>query len=120
MKVTCFIQYKIDPFQLDNFRAYAKNWGAIIPRCGGELIGYFMPYEGTNNVAYGLISFASLADYEEYRERLKSDQEGQKNFQYAQELKFIVDEQRTFLTVEPKTLLKFSGNVEPELVMKEV
>ena len=35
-----------------------------IPKCGGDLIGYFMPHEGTNNIAIALISFDSLAAYE--------------------------------------------------------
>ena len=67
MSMTCFIRYEIDPFQLDAFREYAQRWGKIIPRAGGHLIGYFLPHEGTNNIAWGLISFASLADYERYQ-----------------------------------------------------
>lgn len=41
MTLTCFIRYQIDPFQRDAFRQYAENWGEIIPRCGGHLIGFF-------------------------------------------------------------------------------
>lgn len=116
MKVICFIQYKIDPFQLDAFSAYAENWGRIIPECGGGLIGYFLPHEGTNFIAYGLIGFDSLADYERYRTRLKSDPAGQENFRFAQEGKFILEERRTFLTVAPETLLKLSANPECEVL----
>ncbi|RYY70126.1 MAG: NIPSNAP family protein, partial [Comamonadaceae bacterium] len=61
MTITCFIRYQIDPFQRDAFRAYALNWGRIIPRCGGRLLGYFLPCEGTNDIAWGLIGFDSLA-----------------------------------------------------------
>jgi NIPSNAP protein len=64
MKITCFIRYQIDPFQKDAFKQYAENWRRIIPRCGGHLVGYFLPYEGTNDVAWGLIAFDSLASYE--------------------------------------------------------
>jgi hypothetical protein len=96
MTITCFIRYEIDPFQRDAFRKYAENWGRIIPRCGGELIGYFLPHEGTNNVAWGLIAFDSLALYERYRSRLKSDPEGRSNFEMAQSQRFIVREERTF------------------------
>lgn len=103
MKITCFIQYKINPAKLAQFAAYAKNWGKIIPACGGELIGYFMPHEGTNDTAFGLISFASLADYEQYRVRLKADAAGGENFQLAQSEQFIVEEKRTFLTAVPET-----------------
>mgnify|MGYP000854033382 FL=1 len=97
MSVTCFIRYQLDPFQLDAFRVYAENWGRIIPRCGGSLVGYFVPHEGTNDVAWGLISFDSLAAYETYRERLKSDDEGRRNFATALQMKFILREERTFL-----------------------
>ena len=97
MAITCFIRYRIDPFQREAFDAYAKRWLRIIPRCGGDLLGYFLPWEGTNDVAWGLISFASLADYEAYRARLKSDAEGRANFAAAREGRFILSEERTFL-----------------------
>ena len=84
MTITCFIRYQIDPFQRDEFKKYAENWGRIIPRCGGHLVGYFLPYEGTNDVAWGLISFDSLAAYETYRARLRSDPEAKANFAMAQ------------------------------------
>ena len=95
--ITCFIRYQLDPFQLDAFRTYAENWGRIIPRCGGNLLGYFVPHEGTNDIAWGLISFDSLSAYENYRARLKSDDEGRQNFAMAQQMKFILREERTFL-----------------------
>ncbi|CAD5250842.1 MULTISPECIES: NIPSNAP family protein [Halomonadaceae] len=104
MSITCFIRYEIDPFQRDAFKAYAENWGQIIPRCGGHLIGYFLPYEGTNNVAWGLIAFDSLATYEAYRARLKSDEGGHANFTMAQEKKFILKEERSFVEVVDGTL----------------
>ena len=101
MAITCFIRYEIDPFQSEAFKEYAENWGRIIPRCGGDLIGYFLPYEGTNNVAWGLISFDNLAAYESYRSRLKADAEGRSNFALAQTKRLILREERTFLqTVE--------------------
>jgi hypothetical protein len=104
MPVTCFIRYEIDPFQRDAFERYAETWGHVIPRCGGELIGYFMPHEGTNDVAYGVIAFASLAAYEAYRQRLREDPEGIANFAYAEERKLIRRERRTFLRGIPSTL----------------
>lgn len=103
MKLTCFIQYKIDPHKKEKFSYYAEKWGEIIPACGGELIGYFMPHEGTNNIAFGLVSFNSLSDYENYRERLKNSTAGQENFQFAQKEQFILEENRTFLKVVPET-----------------
>jgi putative SOS response-associated peptidase YedK len=102
MRITCFIRYEIDPFQREAFAAYARRWLAIIPRCGGDLLGYFLPHEGTNHVAWGLISFASLADYEAYRARLKADAEGRANFEFAQHNRCILREERSFLeTVQP-------------------
>lgn len=95
--ITCFIRYEIDPFQRAAFREYADNWGRIIPRCGGNLLGYFLPHEGTNCVAWGLIGFDSLAAYESYRARLKADAEGRANFEFAQQRRFILREERTFL-----------------------
>ena len=104
MPITCFIRYQIDPFQRDAFRAYAENWGRIIPRCGGKLLGYFLPSEGTNDIAWGLIAFDSLAAYEAYRVRLRADPEGRENFALAQRQRFILREERTFCEVVPQTL----------------
>jgi len=97
MAITCFIRYEIDPFQRDAFQQYAENWGRIIPRCGGRLLGYFLPHEGTNDVAWGLVSFATLGAYESYRLRLKADPESRENFAFAQERRFILREQRSFV-----------------------
>ena len=97
MKITCFIRYRIDPFQREAFREYARNWMRIIPRCGGELLGYFLPHEGTSDVAWGLIAFDSLAAYETYRTTIKADAEGRANFAMAAEKRFILSEERTFL-----------------------
>ena len=97
MAITCFIRYQIDPFQHEAFAQYAANWGRIIPRCGGRLIGYFVPHEGTNDIAWGLISFDGLAAYESYRATLKADPEGRANFEWAQRERFILREERSFL-----------------------
>ena len=97
--ITCIIRYQIDPFQRDEFKTYAENWGRIIPRCGGHLVGYFMPHEGTNDVAWGLIAFDSLAAYETYRARLRSDSEALANFALAQSKRIILREERNFVQV---------------------
>jgi hypothetical protein len=99
MAITCFIRYEIDPFQRAAFNEYAENWGVIIPRCGGNLVGYFLPHEGTNNIAWGLITFDNLASYEAYRTRLKADPDGCANFNFAQTKKFILREERTFTEI---------------------
>lgn len=103
MTITCVIRYQIDPYQRDAFKTYAQAWGRIIPRCGGHLVGYFMPYEGTNDVAWGLIAFDSLTSYEKYRERLKADPEARANFAMAQSNKVIIREERNFVEVVEDT-----------------
>jgi len=97
--VTCFIRYQIDPFQKEAFREYAENWGRIIPRCGGHLLGYFLPHEGTNDIAWGLIAFDSLAAYEAYRAKLRTDREALANFAAAETKRFILREERTFTRI---------------------
>ena len=97
MTVTVFIRYQLDPFKRALFEDYSKRWLSIIPRMGGDLLGYWMPHEGTNNVALALISFESLAAYESYRARLRQDSEGMANFNFAEENQFILAEERTFL-----------------------
>ena len=99
MTIVCMIRYEIDPFQREAFREYAENWGRIIPKCGGRLVGYFLPHEGTNDEAWGLIAFDSLAAYETYRARLKADPEGRANFEMAASRRFIRREERTFVEV---------------------
>ncbi len=99
MKITCIIRYEIDPIQRDAFLRYAERWGRIIPRCGGHLVGYFLPYEGTSDVAWGLIAFDSLASYEAYRARLKADPEALENFAMAQGRRLILREERSFVEV---------------------
>lgn len=98
MTVPCCIRYVIDPFQKAEFEAYARNWLTIIPACGGDLLGYFLPHEGTNNVALAMISFESLAAYEAYRAQLRADAAGAANFAMAQAKRFILSEERTWLT----------------------
>jgi NIPSNAP len=104
MSIVCFIRYQIDPFQRAAFKQYAETWGRVIPRCGGHLIGYFLPYEGTNDVAWGLIAFDNLASYEAYRARLRSDAEGRENFNMAQSKRLILREERNFVEIVDGTL----------------
>jgi hypothetical protein len=97
MTITVFIRYQLDPYKRNGFEAYARRWLDIIPTCGGNVVGYWMPHEGTDNIAYGLISFESLAAYEAYRARLKADSAGAANFALAQKERFILGEERSFL-----------------------
>jgi hypothetical protein len=100
MAIVCIIRYEIDPNQRDAFKEYAARWGRIIPRCGGSLLGYFLPWQGTNYVGWGLIGgFDGLSAYERYQERLHQDAEARDNFKFAQERRFIVREERNFVEV---------------------
>ncbi len=99
LKMICFIRYQIDPAQRDEFARYAANWGRIIPRCGGYLVGYFLPYEGTNDIAWALIAFDSLAAYEAYHQRIKDDEEARANFALAQSKRCILREERNFVEI---------------------
>ena len=97
MTIVCCIRYQIDPFKREQFARYAETWGTIIPRAGGDLIGYFMPHEGTNDIALALIGFPSLAAYETYRAKLREDKDAMDNFNFAESNKLILREERTFL-----------------------
>ena len=46
-----------------------------------------------------LIGFASLAAYEQYRARLRQDAASRENFLMAQSKRFMLREERTFLSV---------------------
>jgi hypothetical protein len=97
MDVVCQIRYQIDPFKRAGFEEYARNWLTLIPANGGDLIGYFMLHEGTNDVAFAMIGFESLAAYESYRARLQKDEKSIANFRFAEREKFILREGRVFL-----------------------
>lgn len=99
MTIACLIRYQIDPYQRDAFRVYAERWATVIPRCGGHLVGYFLPHEGTNDVGWAMIAFASLAAYERYKARIAADPLGAENFAEARAKKFILREERNFVQV---------------------
>ncbi len=96
--LTCVIRYHIDPTKKAQFAEYARNWGEAIPRCGAGLIGYFAPHEGSTTLAYGIYDIASLAEYEAYRARPAADPQARANFEFAMREKFLLREDRTFLT----------------------
>ena len=97
--LTCIIRYQIDPTKQAQFRQHARNWGKAIPRNGAELIGYYAPHEGSSTLAYGIYNIESLAAYEAYRARLAADPLGRENYEYAQKERFILREDRTWLTL---------------------
>lgn len=95
--ITCFIKYEIDPFKQDAFAEYARNWGQAIPRCGADLIGYYGPHEGSATTAYGIYNLPGLAEYEQYKTRLRNDPLGQENYAFAAKERFLLREDRIFL-----------------------
>ena len=97
--LTCIIRYQIDPTKKAQFVQYARNWGQAIPRNGADLIGYYAPHEGSTTLAYGIYNIESLAAYEAYRQRLAADPLGRENYEFAQREKFLLREDRTFLTL---------------------
>ena len=102
--LTCIIRYRIDPTKQDQFRQYARTWGRCIPRNGAGLIGYYAPHEGSSTLAYGIYTIDSLAAYETYRARLAADPLGRENYAFAQRERFILSEDRTWLTLASSPL----------------
>ena len=94
--ITCIIRYDIDPFKIDAFNEYARNWGQAIPRCGADLIGYFAPHEGSATTAFGIYNIENLAAYEAYRAQLRTDPVGRSNYEFAKAEQFIRREDRIF------------------------
>lgn len=97
MAILCAIRYPIDPFQPDGFKNHPENLIPIIPHCGGHLVGYFLPHEGTNEIARGLVAFDSLVSYQAYKTWLKSDEEAIADAAMIQAKRIITGEQRNFV-----------------------
>lgn len=97
--VTLCIRYIIDTRKHRDFEEYASHWPGPIRRCGGDLIGYFLPTKsgGPTNVALALIEFPSVAAHEDYRTVLLRDPEAQANFARAEQSGCILSEERSFL-----------------------
>lgn len=94
--ISCFIRYDIAPYTADKFAQYARVWNEAIPRCGGRLVGYYGPHEGSLTTAYAIIDFENLAAYEAYRAALRRDKQSMDNFNFAKDAGFILHEERQF------------------------
>ena len=94
--ITCTLTYRIDPYQVDAFEAYAKAWVWLVPKFGGVHHGYFLPHEGASDVAWAMFSFESLAAYEAYRAKIVDDPECQMVFAFAERTRCILSYQRSF------------------------
>ncbi|MBF7074430.1 NIPSNAP family protein [Glaciecola sp. MH2013] len=95
--ITCYLKYIINPAEINAFERYVKAWIPLVNKFGGQHHGYFLPYEGANNLAYAMFSFASLAEYERYREKIKSDNDCIAAFRLAEESQCIVSYERSFM-----------------------
>lgn len=97
--ITVCIRYTIDIQKHSEFEHYARNWPEPIRRCGGELVGYFLPTKiaGPTNFAVALINFPDLAAYGIYRELLGRDAEARANVALADKSGCILLEDRTIL-----------------------
>jgi NIPSNAP len=97
--ITLSIRYTIDARKREHFERYARALGGIIPRCGGDLVGYWLPTKlaGPTNSALALINFPTLAAYEQYRERLAKDNGNIDSLRQADESGCILVEDRAFL-----------------------
>ena len=102
--ITMCIRYTLDPSKLEDFERYARNLPGPIQRCGGELLGYFLPtkFAGPTNIALALISFRSLAAYEDYRAALLNDAGAVASAADADKSKCILAEDRSFLQRIPE------------------
>ena len=97
--ITVCIRYTIDIHKTAEFEQYARKWPDPIRRCGGELVGYFLPTKiaGPTNFALALINFPTLAAYEHYREALMRDADAKANVEFADNAHCILLEDRTIL-----------------------
>ena len=97
--ITLCIRYVIDHAKHADFEQYARTWPEIIRRCGGELVGYYLPTKlaGPTNAALALINFSDLAAYEKYRHALTRDAGASENVARADAARCILSEDRSFL-----------------------
>lgn len=94
--ITCFIKYIIQPSRIKEFEQYGKLWIPLVEKYGGTHHGYFLPSEGASNVAMAMFSFASLAEYEEYRNLSFKDDECIAAFDFAERTSCILSYERSF------------------------
>ena len=95
--ITCYLKYTIDPYKLEAFEQYARMWIPLVHKFGGTHHGYFLPHEGANNIAVALFSFPSLADYEGYRSKIRSDPDCVAAFRHAEKTRCVISFERSFM-----------------------
>jgi NIPSNAP len=97
--ITLCIRYTLDICKLADFEDYARRFPEPIERCGGKLVGYYLPTKiaGPTNFALALINFPSLAAYEKYRDNLLADPDAVENVRQMEKSGCVLIEDRTIL-----------------------
>ncbi|MEM9356877.1 MAG: NIPSNAP family protein [Pseudomonadota bacterium] len=95
--ITCFVQYELNPAAIAEFEEYAKMWIPLVEKFGGTHHGYYLPHESPSDLAVCLFSFASLADYEDYRNKAADDPDCQKAVEFANSIGCFKRYDRYFL-----------------------
>ena len=95
--ITCYLEYRIDMYKLEEFRAYAEMWIPLVERFGGIHHGYFLPKESSSDLAVALFSFESLAAYEQYRIDMRKDPDCKRASEHAGQTRCILGYKRQFL-----------------------
>lgn len=97
--ITLCIRYTIDMHKVADFERYARTWPEPIRRCGGDLVGYYIPTKvaGPTNLALALINFPNLAAYEKYRDALARDTDAKANLEFAERSGCIWVEDRSIM-----------------------
>lgn len=96
---TLCIRYTLDPNRIEAFRTYVADETPVIREAGGRIVGYYLPtdFAGPTDVGYGLIDFATLADYEQYRRVLADHPAHQGNVAALTRSGAVLRMERTFL-----------------------
>lgn len=97
MTLVSILRYAIRSFQRDAFRQYAETWGPITPRFERHLVASFLPWQGTNYVDWGLTAIDTLYTYETSQGWAHQCPEAQKSFGFAQDKRFILGEEGSFV-----------------------
>ena len=95
--ITCYLRYIIDPHKIQEFEEYARKWLLLVEKFGGRHHGYFLPHEGSNNIAVALFSFSSLAAYEDYRFKSETDIDCIAAYDFEKTNRSIISYERSFM-----------------------
>ena len=107
--ITCVLEYRIDRAREADFERWCQVWLRLIPKFGGVHHGYFLPGEGRSDVALGLFSFESLADYERYRLAAAENDEAVAATRFRDERAGVLGWNRSFF----RPILPKSDRLEP-------